>query len=104
MEMGVRLAYALTRPSKPKSTCVQRATHAGTGGRCRFWLRRPDQGDAPNHSANPRAICARARYFFFFGESTMIIWRPSIFGICSTWPTSSRSVRRRSSIRMPISW
>jgi hypothetical protein len=23
-------------------------------------------------------------YFFFFGASTMIIWRPSIFGICST--------------------
>src|SRR5271165_3398493 len=23
-------------------------------------------------------------HFFFFGASTMIIWRPSIFGICST--------------------
>jgi hypothetical protein len=23
-------------------------------------------------------------YFFFFGAMTMIIWRPSIFGICST--------------------
>ena len=28
---------------------------------------------------------------------TMIIWRPSIFGICSTWPISSRSALTRSS-------
>jgi hypothetical protein len=27
-------------------------------------------------------LSAHPPYFFFFGESTMIIWRPSIFGIC----------------------
>jgi hypothetical protein len=38
------------------------------------------------HCLDRRALfdARRANYFFFFGESTMIIWRPSIFGICST--------------------
>jgi len=45
-----------------------------------------------------------AAYFFFFGARTMIIWRPSIFGNCSTWPNGSRSAFRRSNTRMPISW
>jgi hypothetical protein len=31
-----------------------------------------------------RRAAAPIAYFFFFGASTMIIWRPSIFGICST--------------------
>ena len=53
-------------------------------------------------SAEP--VRRTAAYFFFFGASTMIIWRPSILGNCSTWPWASRSVRRRSSMRMPISW
>src|ERR1700744_699929 len=38
------------------------------------------------HGAQPGNALATTRvaYFFFFGASTMIIWRPSIFGICST--------------------
>jgi len=28
--------------------------------------------------------CKIRYYFFFFGANTMIIWRPSIFGHCST--------------------
>ncbi|KOT21153.1 hypothetical protein DM47_3610 [Burkholderia mallei] len=68
-----------------------------------FLARRPDRTTRRTPSSKHRARAA-LRYFFFFGESTMIIWRPSIFGICSTWPTSSRSPRRRSSMRMPISW
>ncbi len=35
------------------------------------------------HGALPLRLNFHA-YFFFFGASTMIIWRPSIFGICST--------------------
>src|SRR4051812_18848615 len=33
---------------------------------------------------------SREFYFFFFGASTITIWRPSIFGNCSTWPNGSR--------------
>jgi hypothetical protein len=44
-----------------------------------------------NDAAQALKACQAARsidrffnYFFFFGAMTMIIWRPSIFGICST--------------------
>src|SRR5688572_18151271 len=43
-------------------------------------------------------------YCFLFGASTMIIWRPSNFGMCSTTETSASSSRIRSSRRMPMSW
>ena len=41
---------------------------------------------------------------FFAGAMTITICRPSIFGICSTWPSASRSALMRSSWRMPNSW
>src|SRR5262245_13772274 len=42
--------------------------------------------------------------YFFFGASTITIWRPSSLGMCSTTATSASSSRMRSSHRMPMSW
>ena len=47
-----------------------------------------------------RTAWCRRRYF---GASTMVIWRPSILGVCSTLAFSSTAALTRSSRRMPSS-
>src|SRR5690349_10110835 len=54
-----------------------------------------------SHQTGEPGIIAQ---LFFLGASTMIIWRPSSLGMCSTTETSASSSRMRSSRRMPMSW
>jgi hypothetical protein len=54
--------------------------HAGQPARYQTNLRHR----SARHMARRRSGELLRAYFFFFGASTMIIWRPSIFGICST--------------------
>jgi hypothetical protein len=113
MDMGVRLAQCshtlpYDRPSKPTPLVLATGWLLKKQARRRFQEKRPfaalyvrRAGAVPepasrllrtlaketsiNTSAGAAHIDARrADHFFFFGESTMIIWRPSIFGICST--------------------
>lgn len=90
---------AITRPSKPIPLGMQTADIAGSrfsGSDAHLHERRsetcwhrtgyPARRDltlTTRTRATWRAAALTA-YFFFFGASTMIIWRPSIFGICST--------------------
>ena len=54
------------------------------------------------HSLSNNINC-RPNHYFFFGLITMTIWRPSIFGNCSTTPNGSRSAFTLSSSLKPNS-
>lgn len=90
---------AITRPSKPIPLGMQTAETAGSRfsetARIRMSAVSKPADAAPDtqrdivqlFTTRTRAtwrVAALTAYFFFFGASTMIIWRPSIFGICST--------------------
>src|SRR5690606_2025868 len=63
-----------------------------------FFPCRADTEMAPSRKTAPHSSSAH------FGDMTMVIWRPSILGVCSTLAFSPRSSRTRSSSFMPSSW
>src|SRR5438477_5105446 len=72
--------------------------------RLRIHRRVPDIAGSIGFDRGHRDTSREMREVSYFGDTTIVIWRPSMRGNCSTLAISSRSSLTRISTFMPSSW